>query len=273
MGATSRYSHGVGDADRERLQLLQDHYNPSSCALLESVGIRTGDRGADIGCGQGAMTAWLARRVGATGRIYALDASQQQLEIARRTLQGLDHVRLVCADVEDAPLAEHELDWAYSRFLLLHLGDPLTGVRAMRRMLRAGGQLILEVADAGALRFVPADPASGAWAKWWSQLGKAIGASYDVHARTEDVLHAAGFEILRMDRYQPISARREAKLLHALGFEQLVPAYLEHGGARPWEIEAHRAFLSRAIDDSSVRVELYPVTQYVAVKRTRHDDA
>ncbi|HKU38011.1 MAG TPA: methyltransferase domain-containing protein, partial [Polyangiales bacterium] len=241
VAALATYSLGVGDPDRERLRLLDEHYNPSSRALLESIGIEVGDRIADVGCGHGTMTAWLARRVGPTGTIYALDGSEQQLEIARSTLHGLDHVRLLCATVEDPPRSAHDLDWVYSRFLLLHLPDPLAGVRAMRRMLRPGGQLVLEVPDFGALRFVPADPASGLWAKWWPQLGKTIGASYDVCERTEDMLHAAGFEILRMDRYQPVSARREAKLLHALGFEQLVPAYLEQGGARQWEIDAHRA--------------------------------
>ncbi|HKP55802.1 MAG TPA: class I SAM-dependent methyltransferase [Polyangiales bacterium] len=272
-GVGSTYGLGVGELDQARLQLLQDHYGPSSRALLESVGIGIGDRIADIGCGHGGMTAWLARCVGESGRVYALDASREQLELARPALEGFDHVRLVCANVEDAPLDAHELDWVYSRFLLMHVPDPLGAVRAMRRMLRPGGQVILEMPDVSALRFVPADPASALWSKWWFQLGKAIGASYDVCEHAEDILHAAGFEILRMDRFQPVSARRESKLLHALGFEQLIPLYLEHGGARAWEIEAHLAFLQRAIDDPTVRVELYTVTQYVAVKRTRHDDA
>jgi ubiquinone/menaquinone biosynthesis C-methylase UbiE len=273
VGAGSSYSLGVGAADLQRLKLLQHHYDPSSRALLESVGIAAGDRVADVGCGHGGMTAWLARCVGASGVVYALDASEEQLELARRTLDGLAHVRLVCASLEDSPLDIHELDWVYSRFLLMHVADPLAAIRAMRRMLRAGGQLVLEMPDVSALRFVPADPASALWAKWWSQLGKAIGASYDMCERAEAILHAAGFEIMRMDRFQPVSTRRESKLLHALGFEQLIPAYLEHSSARPWEIEAHLAYLQRAIDDPSVRVELYAVTQYVAVKRTRHDDA
>jgi ubiquinone/menaquinone biosynthesis C-methylase UbiE len=218
------------------------------------------------------MTAWLARSVGTTGRVYALDSCEEQLELARCTLQSFEQVRLLCANIEDAPLAAGSVDWVYSRFLLMHVSDPLAAVRAMRRMLRAGGQLILEMPDVSALRFIPEDPASSLWAKWWFQLGKAIGASYDVCERAEEILHSAGFEILRMDRFQPVSARRESKLLHALAFEQLIPLYLEHGGARSWEIDVHRAYLQRAIDDPNVRVELYTVTQYVAVKRTRRED-
>ncbi len=272
MGNHSTYTMSVGADDAVRSKLLQAHYNPSSRALLESVGIGRGDRIADVGCGHGEMAAWLAQNVGETGVVYALDAAAEQLELARTALEDFPQVEYVRARIEDAPLEEEELDWVYSRCLLLHCADPLSAVRAMRRMLRPGGQLILETPDIGALRFVPTDEASELWSRWWFALGKAIGASYDVSERAEDILHAAGFDVFRMDRYQPISTRRESKLLHALGFEQLVPAYLEHGGAKAWEIDAHRAYLRRAVDDPSVRVELYPMTQYVAVKRTRHDD-
>lgn len=54
----------VGDLDAARLALLDRFYNPSSRAFCESAGVAEGDTVADIGCGHGSMTRWLAERVG-----------------------------------------------------------------------------------------------------------------------------------------------------------------------------------------------------------------
>lgn len=67
------YSLETGDADADRLRFLNDHYNPSSRALLESAGVSPGDRVIDVGRGHGAMTEWLAQRAGESGRVYAVD--------------------------------------------------------------------------------------------------------------------------------------------------------------------------------------------------------
>ena len=258
------YTLETGNADVERLRILNDHYNPSSRALLESAGVKAGDRVIDVGCGHGAMTEWLAQRVGEQGKVYAVDSSQAQLDVARARLARYSHVELICAHVEDPALSELAADCVYSRFVLMHLADPRAAIAAMGRMLAPGGQLITEVGDVTAQRFVPGDPAADLWRGWWFRLGEALGASYDVSARAEALLREAGFAIERMDEFQPVSSRREAKLLHALGFEQLIPAYIKHGGADVEQVERHLEFLRRVVPDASVRIALYRVTQYVA---------
>ncbi|MBV7706685.1 class I SAM-dependent methyltransferase [Nocardia nova] len=270
MAAAMTYSMAVGDRDAARLALLDQHYNPSSRAFLESVGLCAGATVADIGCGHGAMTAWLAERVGPDGVVYAVDASAEQLEIARRMVGDLPQVRYVHARIEDAPLEPGSVDWVYSRFLLMHVADAAAALTAMERMLADDGALLLEMSDVGALRFVPADdPAADLWREWWFALGRARGAAHDIYERTPQLLTEAGFIIARRDRFQPVSAMPEAKMLHALGFEQCVPAYLEHAGADPAAIDAHRAFLQRVVPDTDIAVELYATSQYFARKRPR----
>ncbi|WP_293004533.1 hypothetical protein [Mycobacterium sp.] len=51
--------------------------------------------------------------------------------------------------------------------------------------------------------------------------------------RIVDSLHRAGFAIERRGRHQPIFSTTEAKLVHALGYEQCADAYLTEIGARP----------------------------------------
>jgi ubiquinone/menaquinone biosynthesis C-methylase UbiE len=264
------YSMSVGDRDATRQALMDRFYNASSRAFCESAGIAAGDTVAEIGCGHGSMTRWLAERVGPHGVVYAADASAEQLHITRRALSDLPQVRFAHARIEDAPLEAESVDWVYSRFLLMHVTDVPAAIAAMGRMLTANGALLLEMSDIGALRFVPDDdPAADLWKQWWFALGRARGGSYDVFDRTSGLLTAAGFAIERSDRFQPVSTLPEAKTLPALGFEQCVPGYIEHVGANPTDIELHRAFLRRVIPNPDVAVELFPTTQYVAHPMSR----
>jgi SAM-dependent methyltransferase len=259
------YSMAVGDPDAARLALIDRFYNPSSRAFCESAGIAEGDAIAEIGCGHGSMTRWLAERVGPDGVVYALDASAQQLEVARRALGDLAQVQFEHARIEDAPLRAGSVRWVYSRFLLMHVSDPMAALDAIARMLAGDGVLLLEMSDIGALRFLPAsDPAADLWRPWWFALGRSIGGSYDIFDRTPELLNTAGFTIERRDRFQPVSALADAKTLPALGFEQCVPGYVQHVGVDPVEIDRHRAFLQRAIADPEVAVELFPTTQFLA---------
>jgi ubiquinone/menaquinone biosynthesis C-methylase UbiE len=239
------YSMAVGQSDAARLALVDRFYNPSSRAFCKSAGIAQGDSIADIGCGHGSMTKWFAEQVGPDGVVYAVDASAQQLEIARGALRDLPQVRFVHARVEDAPVDAGSVNWVYSRFFLMHVSEPLAAVAAMARMLSRDGALLLEMSDIGAMRFIPADdPAADLWRKWWFALGRVIGGSYDIFDRTPRLLADAGFTIERSDQFQPVSALSDAKALPALAFEQCVPGYLEHAQADLAEIERHRSFFT-----------------------------
>lgn len=254
----------LGDADAERLRLLARFYDPNSAAFLESAGVSVGDSVADLGCGHGAVTDRIAARVGSTGVVYAVDASADQLRVARSTLAHRQNVIFIEGSVEDNPLHGKRVDWVYSRFLLMHVHDAHRALLAMANMLAEGGALLLEIADIGSLRFLPADPDSDLWRPWWFELGKSRGASFDIAESIEGLLDQTGFVIHRCDRYQPVSASKEAKLVHALGFDQCVPAYLNEIGVPADQIDAHRAFLQSAVDDPAVKIALFNNTQYIA---------
>lgn len=261
------YSMQLGDADAGRLALLGRFYDPNSAAFLESAGVSAGDSVVDLGCGHGAVTDRIAARVGDTGVVYAVDASADQLRVARCMLAHRHNVTFIEGAVEDNPLWGKRVDWVYSRFLLMHVHDARRALLAMAAMLTEGGALLLEIADIGSLRFIPAGSDSALWRPWWYALGSSRGASFDIAERIEELLDQAGFAIHRCDQYQPVSASKDAKLVHTLGFEQCVPAYLNEIGVPADQIDAHRAFLRRAVDDPAVMIALFKNTQYIARPR------
>jgi SAM-dependent methyltransferase len=265
--AAETYAMHVGVDDSERLRLLGRFYDPNSGAFLESAGVAEGHSIVDLGCGHGGVTDRMASRVGESGRVYAVDASAEQIEIARSTLSRHRNVTFVAGALEDDPLRGQRVDWVYSRFLLMHVRDLRRALAAMAEMLTDDGALLLEIADVGSAQFSPADADSDLWLSWWYALGRARGLCFDVADSIETELEAAGFAIHRRDQYQPISSAREAKLVHALGFEQCAPAYLSEIGAPAERIEAYRQYLRRVLDDPGVTFALFKSAQIIARRR------
>lgn len=144
----------------------------------------------------------------------------------------------------------------------MHVRDLDRAIEAMAAMLTERGALLLEIADVGTAQFSPTDADGDLWAPWWYALGRVRGLSLDVADTIDDALDAAGFEIHRRDRYQPISAGRDAKLVHALGFERCAQAYATEVNARPYDIEAHRAYVKRVLDDPNVTINLFDNTLF-----------
>ncbi len=96
--------------------------------------------GADIGCGSGRWAAAVAPKV---GRLLCVDASADALAVARRNLVGCGNVIFHQADVEELPLAEGELDFAYSLGVLHHVSDTAHAIANVARVLKPGGHFLV----------------------------------------------------------------------------------------------------------------------------------
>lgn len=78
-----KYVLPTGAADAARLDVIHEVYGPISFRGLEAAGIGEAHRAADIGCGTGTMSRWLAERMGDGSKVDAVDISEDQLEVAR----------------------------------------------------------------------------------------------------------------------------------------------------------------------------------------------
>lgn len=262
----SAYSLEVGRRDGERLALVNRYLNPGSERLLRAAGLAPGMRVLDVGCGQGQMAHFVAREVGPTGQVVGVDASAAQLEIAAASCPHPERTRWLRCVADDLAAAGAGFDLVYCRLLLMHVGDPVAVLKEMGRVLRPGGLLVVETALVSSLRIVPARPDADLWQGWWFAMGDAIGASYRFPEQAPIALRALGFTLEHLESYQPTSFDRDAKLVHVLGFEQVVPSYLEHGGATPEGIERQRRAFQAGLDDEDAYVELYRMLQIRARK-------
>lgn len=97
-------------------------------------------RGADVGCGSGRWAKLAAMRV---GKLHCVDASDDSLRVAQRSLEGSTNVDFHRASVSALPFEEGSLDFAYSLGVLHHVPDTSGGVAAITRTLKRGAPLLL----------------------------------------------------------------------------------------------------------------------------------
>jgi ubiquinone/menaquinone biosynthesis C-methylase UbiE len=133
---------------RERLRILSRVMRPTTFALLQRVGIRSGMACLDVGCGSGDVTFDMARIGGATGRAVGTDIDQAKITLARQQAEdeGLGNVEFRVADsARTEELAEFDL--VHARFILSHLANPLQALIRMRQALRPNGRVVVGDVD------------------------------------------------------------------------------------------------------------------------------
>ena len=116
---------------------------PLAPLFADLASVSAGQRALDVGCGPGALTAELSRRLGAAA-VSAVDPSPSFVEAARERHPGVDVRR---AAAEDLPFGEGDFDVALAQLVVQFMDDPVGGVREMRRVTRAGGTVAACVWD------------------------------------------------------------------------------------------------------------------------------
>ncbi|MGW6547067.1 class I SAM-dependent methyltransferase [Streptomyces massasporeus] len=115
---------------------------PAYAAAVAELGLRTGDRVLDAGCGTGRAVPPLRAAVGTSGVVLGVDLTPAMLREAVRAGRDRDG-QLLLADVAALPLRSRSLDAVFGAGLISHLGDPAENLRELARVVRPGGVLAL----------------------------------------------------------------------------------------------------------------------------------
>lgn len=246
----------TGSAGAARLALLHATYGETTEALLTEVGLAPGMRAADLGCGIGTVSRWMARQVGETGEIIGVDLSEAQLEVARNEAarQGLASLRFQQAGVYDTGLPRAHFDLVYCRFLLCHVGDPAAGVREMRALLKPGGMIVCEDVDLASLE---CDPPSDGFARLRDlmiALGRSRGVDYCLGPRLHRIFREAGFVRPTVRMQQPVHDVGEEKRFWEYTFLEASPAMLQAGLTNDVELRTLVESMARVAKDPSIIV-------------------
>ena len=120
--------------------------------VIADLELRPGDRVADLGAGAGYFTFRLAKAVGPTGHVYAVDVDKGLIEyISERARDdGFANVSVILAKYDDPSLPVDSVDLIFTSNTYHHLEDRVAYFRNARKYLRPGGRVaIIELAGKG----------------------------------------------------------------------------------------------------------------------------
>ena len=170
-----QYRTDANLAARQSIYAYQHPRIDLQARVIDLAAPTPGETVADVGCGNGAYLAELARR-GFTGRVLGLDMSLGMLAAARQRLISVcasvrsgeagsagsadasssseavgsletvgspGDVALVAADATALPLPDGAADLTLAMHMLYHVPDPSQAVRELRRVTRPGGRVVI----------------------------------------------------------------------------------------------------------------------------------
>jgi arsenite methyltransferase len=111
--------------------------NPTAVADLNE-----GETVLDLGSGGGIDVLLSARRVGASGKAYGLDMTDEMLELARSNQReaGVQNVEFLKGTIESVPLPDDSVDVIISNCVINLSADKSAVLREAARVLRPGGR-------------------------------------------------------------------------------------------------------------------------------------
>jgi SAM-dependent methyltransferase len=116
--------------------------------LADFGGVSAGQRVLDVGCGPGALTGELVRRVGGES-VAAVDPSASFVAATTSRYPSADVQR---ASAEQLPFDDGAFDAALAQLVVHFMSDPVAGLREMARVTRRGGVVAASVWDHAADR-------------------------------------------------------------------------------------------------------------------------
>src|SRR5438128_6469733 len=162
--------------------------NPTALAELHE-----GETVLDLGSGGGIDVLLSAKRVGATGKAYGLDMTDEMLALARdhQRKAGVTNVEFLKGEIENIPLPDASVDVIISNCVINLSGDKDRVLREAFRVLKPGGRFA--ISDVVVRGEVPAEVRKSM--ELW--VGCIAGALEEFEYR--DKLYAAGFETVEIE--------------------------------------------------------------------------
>jgi ubiquinone/menaquinone biosynthesis C-methylase UbiE len=256
------YAIRGGKEGKERLNLLARVMLPTTSQLLNAVGINSGMRCLDVGCGGGHVTLLMARLVGPEGKVVGTDMDGEVIALAREDARAakLDNVEFRRADAAMCQ-ATGEYDLVYARFLLSHLSEPERCLEAIVRACNVKGAIVLEDIDFSGSFCYPTCAAYDRYTRLYQDIVKRRGGDANIGPKLPGMLRKVGAENVLVNVIQPTHLEGEGKLMASITMQRIADSVISERLAAESEVQQIITELNDAAVDSETVMSLPRVFQ------------
>jgi ubiquinone/menaquinone biosynthesis C-methylase UbiE len=275
MPSTGHYpiERRAGEIERLRMQAAALEFDAG--VMLERIGVSSGWRCLDLGCGPGGIVDLLSVRAGPTGQVVALDADPVFLEHARVLARehGRGNIEFVQSDAYRTGLPRASFDLVHVRFVASTVGRPEDLISEALALARPGGFVAFQEGDVGTLKCYPPHAAWDRLAQVLEQVFVSVGNDVRFAQRLYQAFRRAGLESIQ---YRPflVGFRADDPMADYLPatVESLRRTVLRHDLIDEGELDAALAACRRHLADPDT-VSTYVTVAQVWGRRPRLSSA
>jgi demethylmenaquinone methyltransferase/2-methoxy-6-polyprenyl-1,4-benzoquinol methylase len=113
---------------------------------IDQASVKPGQYVLDVAAGTGDLSKAFAKKVGAQGKVFMTDINESMLAVGRDRMTDaglLANIEYVLADAECLPFPDNYFDCVTVAFGLRNVTDKAKALRAMYRVLKPGGKLLV----------------------------------------------------------------------------------------------------------------------------------
>lgn len=122
------------------VQQMESTLNHVDAALLDALQIQSHQAIAEIGCGGGGTSLFLADNAPKNCHITGYDISPELVDFAQSRFDGRDNISFALADIGRASPPAEKFDRIFSRFGIMFFDDPPTAFANIRQFLKPDGR-------------------------------------------------------------------------------------------------------------------------------------
>ncbi len=221
-----------------RFDALSELFDPVTFRHLAAVGVSAGWVCWEVGAGGMSVPAWLAQRVGPSGRVVASDIDTAWMPVEGAAFEVVRH------DVAVDQPPSGAFDLVHARLLLTHVPQRIQALASMVRALRPGGWLVIEDADPGLQPLIcpdeygPAQQLANRLRQGFRTLMAGRGAELAFGRTLPRLLREAGLDVVQADAFFPITSPA-CTALEIATVQQIRGRLLAAGLATEAEIDRH----------------------------------
>ncbi len=262
------YVLATGEKGEDRLRMLHAVHGADTENLLVRAGITEGMKVADVGCGIGTVSCWIAKRVGPKGKVVGVDINKEQVELARKNAEiaQLTNITFVEGGAYRTGLPYESFDLVFCRFVLMHLDQPMLALREIGALVKPGGLLVCEDGDFQSPFCEPHLKAFDRCFELYRAIGVNRGYDFEIGPKLYRMFLEAGFSTAEATLAQPVFVRGAAKRLPEWTLTECAPNIIKAGLATQKEITQLVAELTAFAEDPTTLIGMARVTQIWARK-------